>query len=77
MRAFDLSTGNMLAKSENDYGSFSFKYECCGPTDQEAEGVDYFDLNGMGVPSMPANSQLHVMLFDNFPRDYWVKHYTF
>ena len=67
VRAFDLSTGNMLAKSENDYGSFNFKYECCGITDQEAEGVDYFDLNGVGVPSMPANSQLHVMLFDNFP----------
>jgi hypothetical protein len=77
VRVFDLSTGIMQAKSENNYGSFNFKFECCGATDQEAEGVDYFDLNGVGAPNMPANSQLHVMLFDNFPTDYWVMHYTF
>ncbi len=78
VRAFDLSTGIMLAKSENNYGPFNFKFQCCGgDADQEPEGVDYFDLNGVGVPSMPANSQLHVLLFDNFPHDYWVMHYTF
>jgi hypothetical protein len=50
----------------------------CFCTDQEPEGLDFFDISGLGIPGMP-DSQLHVFLLSNdFGDDQvWLKHYSY
>jgi hypothetical protein len=70
IRVFDVSTGILQAQSENDYGLFDYKWS----SEQEAEGVDYFDTNGSITPNV--TGQLHVLLFANISGSYWLKHYS-
>jgi FG-GAP-like repeat len=73
VHAFDLSTGAMQAEST---GAQPFNFTFDQGTYQEPEGLDYFDVRGLGLLNIP-DSQLHVALFGNLSEDMWLKHYSF
>jgi hypothetical protein len=78
VRVFNLATGVLQAKSANGWGIFDYKFDpsFLGFDNQEAEGLDYFDLRGYGIPNMP-DSQVHVGLYSNASGSIWLKHYSF
>jgi hypothetical protein len=47
-------------------------------TGEEPEGLDFFDISGLGIPGMP-DSQLHAFLLSNdaFDDQVWLKHYSY
>lgn len=78
----------ILQASSSNGGDAPFNYETepeelicafgeCACTSDEAEGIDWIDVEGKGVPGVPAG-KLHVVLIDNdlFSKDnLYLKHY--
>ena len=80
------NTGILQASSENRYGPFNFEThpapQFCTPfgcfcQGEEAEGIDFLDVRGLGIPGIP-DGQLHAILISNDlfeDDDVYLKHY--
>src|SRR5262249_25794990 len=78
--------GILQASSENRYGPFNFETHpapqfCtpfgCACQGEEAEGIDFLDVRGLGIPGIP-DGQLHAILLSNDlleDDDVYLKHY--
>ena len=49
---FDLRTQRRIVRSTNGSGSFNFEFHPGGSTDEEPEGLTYWDLDGRRVPGI-------------------------
>lgn len=75
LRAFELNatkTSGILKARSSSFGTFNYAIG----TLQEAEGIDYLDVSGLGAGTHLPASQLHVLLFSNLTDAYWLKHYS-
>jgi hypothetical protein len=72
---FDLRTQRRIVRSTNGSGSFNYEFHPGGSTDEEPEGLTYWDLDGRNVPGI--QGQLHAILLDNDSNgdDVYLKHY--
>jgi hypothetical protein len=83
-------SGLLQGRSENGAGPFNFEHHpgtftACVPfwcktycTGDEPEGLDYFDVSGLGIPGIPGG-QLHALVLNNEALDdqIFFKHYSF
>ena len=62
-------------RSTNGSGSFNYEFHPGGSTDEEPEGLTYWDLDGRNAPGI--QGQLHAILLDNDANgdDVYFKHY--
>jgi hypothetical protein len=72
---FDLRTQRRIVRSTNGSGSFNYEFHPGGSTDEEPEGLTYWDLDGRNAPGI--QGQLHAILLDNDANgdDVYFKHY--
>jgi hypothetical protein len=83
-------TAILQARSENGYGPFNFEahfregcvdtpvYRRCFHLGDETEGLDWLDVRGLNIPSIP-DGQLHLVMIDNDidQDDLYLKHYSY
>jgi hypothetical protein len=72
---FDMRTQRRITRSTNGSGSFNYEFHPGGSTDEEPEGLTYWDLDGRDAPGI--RGQLHAILLDNDANgdDVYFKHY--
>lgn len=72
---FDLRTQRRVVRSTNGSGAFNYEFHPGGSTDEEPEGLTYWDLDGRNAPGI--HGQLHAILLDNDSNgdDVYFKHY--
>ena len=89
LRIFSVSGDQWLlqaeAVAESVVGAFRFEqhpkpelYGNCNPGSQEPEGLDFFDVDGLGIHGV--SGQLHVLLLRNSlpgSNGVWLKHYSY
>ena len=75
LHLFDLRTQRRIVRSTNGSGSFNYEFHPGGSTDEEPEGLTYWDLDGRNAPGI--KGQLHAILLDNDANgdDVYFKHY--
>ena len=75
LHLFDLRTQRRIVRSTNGSGSFNFEFHPGGSTDEEPEGLTYWDLDERDAPGI--KGQLHAILLDNDANgdDVYFKHY--
>ena len=75
LHLFDMRTHRRIVRSTNGSGSFNYEFHPGGSTDEEPEGLTYWDLDGRNVPGI--RGQLHAILLDNDANgdDVYFKHY--
>ena len=72
---FDMRTSRRIVRSTNGSGSFNYEFHPGGSTDEEPEGLTYWDLDRRNAPEI--KGQLHAILLDNDSNgdDVYFKHY--
>jgi hypothetical protein len=72
---FDLATQRRVVRSTNGSGAFNYEFHPGGSTDEEPEGLTYWDLDRRNAPGI--KGQLHAILLDNDANgdDVYFKHY--
>lgn len=72
---FDLRTQRRIVRSTNGSGSFNYEFHPGGSTDEEPEGLTYWDIDRRNAPGI--HGQLHAILLDNDANgdDVYFKHY--
>lgn len=75
LHLFDMRTQRRVVRSTNGSGSFNYEFHPGGGTDEEPEGLTYWDLDGRNAPGI--EGQLHAILLDNDANgdDVYFKHY--
>jgi hypothetical protein len=75
LHLFDLRTQRRIVRSTNGSGSFNYEFHPGGSTDEEPEGLTYWDLDDRNAPGI--RGQLHAILLDNDSNgdDVYFKHY--
>jgi hypothetical protein len=75
LHLFDLRTQQRVVRSTNGSGSFNYEFHPGGSTDEEPEGLTYWDLDDRDAPGI--RGQLHAILLDNDDNgdDVYFKHY--
>ena len=75
LHLFDLRKQRRITRSTNGSGSFNYEFHPGGSTDEEPEGLTYWDLDGRNAPGI--RGQLHAILLDNDSNgdDVYFKHY--
>jgi hypothetical protein len=75
LHLFDLRTQRRIVRSTNGSGSFNYEFHPGGSTDEEPEGLTYWDLDRRNAPGI--KGQLHAVLLDNDANgdDVYFKHY--
>ncbi len=75
LHLFDLRTQRRIVRSTNGSGPFNYEFHPGGSTDEEPEGLTYWNLDGRNAPGI--RGQLHAILLDNDSNgdDVYFKHY--
>lgn len=75
LHLFDMRTHRRIVRSTNGSGSFNYEFHPGGSTDEEPEGLTYWNLDGRNAPGI--EGQLHAILLDNDANgdDVYFKHY--
>ena len=75
LHLFDLRTQRRVVRSTNGSGAFNYEFHPGGDTDEEPEGLTYWNLDGRDAPRI--KGQLHAILLDNDANgdDVYFKHY--
>jgi hypothetical protein len=77
LRIVDTSSYTQVAHSGNGYGPFNYQHSCDVFASEEAEGLDYRDMTGIGASF---EGTLHALLLDNDAvtsrDDVYLKHYA-
>jgi hypothetical protein len=75
LHLFDMRTQRRIARSTNGSGSFNYEFHPGGSTDEEPEGLTYWNLDSRNAPGI--QGQLHAILLDNDANgdDVYLKHY--
>ena len=75
LHLFDMRTKRRIVRSTNGSGSFNYEFHPGGSTDEEPEGLTYWDLDRRNAPGI--KGQLHAILLDNDANgdDVYFKHY--
>jgi hypothetical protein len=75
LHLFDMRTRRRIVRSTNGSGSFNYEFHPGGSTDEEPEGLTYWNLDRRNAPGI--RGQLHAILLDNDANgdDVYFKHY--
>jgi hypothetical protein len=75
LHLFDMRTQRRIVRSTNGSGSFNYEFHPGGDTDEEPEGLTFWNLDGRNAPGI--QGQLHAILLDNDANgdDVYFKHY--
>jgi hypothetical protein len=75
LHLFDMRSQRRIVRSTNGSGSFNYEFHPGGSTDEEPEGLTYWNLDDRNAPGI--RGQLHAILLDNDENgdDVYFKHY--